>query len=89
MIVTILILERTENVAADLKHLLERMFPVGFDVKFVGQYTDNGGGRAKYALYKALVVQNLLFDFYLIATCSLHNLQMIPHNVVVTVMGEG
>jgi len=82
--------ESTEDVALALKHSLERVFPAGVDVKLVGQCTDSGGGGTKHALRRALADHNLVLeDRYLVATCSLHNIQTMLRNAIVTVMGEG
>lgn len=82
--------ESTEDVALALKHSLERVFPDGVEVKLVGQCTDSGGGGTKHALQRALAEHNLLLeDCYLVATCSLHNIQTMLRNAILTVMGEG
>ena len=51
--------ESTEDVAAALKHSLDRVFPDDVVVIVWGQCTDSGGGGTKYALKRALDLKGL------------------------------
>jgi len=81
--------ESTIDVAAALNHSLRRVFPSDVSTTVYGQCTDSGGGGTKYALQKALKDLEIASDEYLVSTCSLHNLQTMLRNAVVTVLGEG
>ena len=54
-----------------------------------GQCTDIGGGGTLYALEKELNKRQMLVPNYLVASCSLHNIQTALCNGVGKVLGEG
>ena len=58
-------------------------------MRIYSQCTDSGGGGIKLALSAAMYERDLVGDFYLILTCSLHNLQNFLRNAVINVLGEG
>jgi hypothetical protein len=57
--------------------------------KLHGQTTDSGGGGVLTGLATALRARNLCHDNYLVASCSLHNLQLTLARPVKETMGEG
>ena len=81
--------ENTNEIADAIMHSLKKLFPDRTSVRLYGQCTDSGGGGTKYALSAAMKERNLVGDFYLISTCSLHNLQTCLRNAVMNVLGEG
>lgn len=80
--------EKTDEIVEALTHSLDRMFPL-VALRLRGQCTDSGGGGTKYALSRQLSSRNMCHPHYLVATCSLHNLQTCLRNAVVNVLGEG
>ena len=58
-------------------------------IKLQGQSTDSGGGGVLDGLHKALAGRNLTRPNYLVASCSLHNLQLSVANPIKQTMGEG
>mmetsp|Transcript_14040 Transcript_14040/g.20502 ORF Transcript_14040/g.20502 Transcript_14040/m.20502 type:complete len:140 (-) Transcript_14040:363-782(-) len=70
--------ESTEDVTAALKHSITRVFQDDVRVIIHGQCTDSGDGGTKYALQRALIQNNMAHLFYLVSTCSLHNLLSKP-----------
>ena len=81
--------ENSEDIARAIKHSLKRVFGDGHLLVFVGQCTDSGGGGTGASLFRALLVFSLTSPAYLVASCSLHNLQTALRNGVQLVLGEG
>jgi hypothetical protein len=59
------------------------------NIKLQGQSTDSGGGGVLDGLHQALVKRDLCRQGYLVASCSLHNLQLSVANPIKVTMGEG
>ena len=54
-----------------------------------GQCTDSGGGGTLFTLANKMKQYKLQHEHYLIASCTLHNLQTGLHNTVINVLGNG
>jgi len=80
--------EDTANISAAIVHSLSRLFG---DVPIIlhEQCTDSGGGGTKHAFARAMQANGMTHVHYLVATCSLHNLQTGLRNGVQHVLGEG
>ena len=59
-----------------------------FCLKLRGQCTDSGGGGTLFALARKLNEFNMQHEHYLIASCTLHNLQTALRNAVINVLGD-
>ena len=84
--------EHTTDVFDGFKHSIDRFFSPNGDnnlFSFCGQCTDSGGGGTLHALARLLERNNMIRATYLIASCTLHNLQTALRNAVVNVLGEG
>jgi hypothetical protein len=57
--------------------------------KLSGQTTDSGGGGVLDGLAAALASRTLCVPNYLVASCSLHNLQLTITKPIKDTMGEG
>ena len=55
-------------------HLFNRIFEY-HPIKLRGQCNDSGDGRTKYTFARAVHAKGMTYEHYLVATCSLHNLQ--------------
>lgn len=51
----------------------------------LGHTTDSGGGGPLESLF----MQDILGPEYIVASCSLHNLQTILRNTIIDVLGDG
>jgi hypothetical protein len=58
-------------------------------IRLQGQTTDSGGGGVLDGLHRALEQRQLCRPGYLVASCSLHNLQLSVANPIKQTMGEG
>jgi hypothetical protein len=54
-----------------------------------GQTTDSGGGGVLDGLHKAIEERQLCSPWYLVTSCSLHNLQLAVANPIKEILGEG
>jgi hypothetical protein len=59
------------------------------NVQLQGQATDSGGGGVLDGLHSALLNRQLTRPEYVVASCSLHNLQLSIANPIKQTMGEG
>ena len=59
------------------------------NIKLQGQTTDSGGGGVLDGLANALGAKGLCRPGYLVASCSLHNLQLSVANPIKDTIGEG
>ena len=57
--------------------------------QIAGQITDSGGGGVLESLAKHLENLGLCTEFYQVAACSLHGIQLVLSNPVKIVFGEG
>jgi hypothetical protein len=58
-------------------------------VQLQGQTTDSGGGGVLDGLHKAIEARQLVRPDYVVASCSLHNLQLSIANPIKQTMGDG
>ena len=60
-------------------------------LRILGHTTDSGGGGTLESLLSELQerVEDLLEEEYIVASCSLHNLQTALRNAIIDVLGEG
>jgi hypothetical protein len=59
------------------------------NIMLQGQTTDSGGGGVLDGLHRAIAERQLCRIGYLVASCSLHNLQLSVANPIKQTMGEG
>ena len=81
--------EDTFEISQAVEHSLKRIYPNELEISLRGKCTDIGGGGTKWALARELSKRNLTHAIYLVATCSLHNVQTYLRNTVQNVLGEG
>jgi hypothetical protein len=58
-------------------------------IKLQGQCTDSGGGGVLDGLHRAIAQRQLCRNGYLVASCSLHNLQLSVANPIKQLLGDG
>ena len=87
--------EHTDDIFQGIHHSIKRFFSWtdasddNFSLKLRGQCTDSGGGGTLFALASKVNKYNMQHDHYLIASCTLHNLQTGLRNDVINVLGAG
>ena len=72
-------------------HLIKYFFDSngeGGTIHIIGQCTYNRGGGTLFDLVADMERNNTKHETYLIAPCTLHNLQIALRNAVVNVLGE-
>jgi hypothetical protein len=85
----------SEQCAEVLKHSIFSFFGPNDEgyvsARLNGQTTDSGGGGTLKSLHQYLEKQNLCVDGddYLVGPCTLHCLQLILFNAIVTLLGKG
>ena len=80
--------EHTNEIIIAVLHGLKRIFG-NSPVVVYDQCTDSGGGGTGQALFRALSALGVTCHEYLVASCSLHNIQTGLRNGVELVLGEG
>ena len=84
--------ESSRDAAIVIKHALEKLSLIDPNLHLIlcGQDTDSGGGGTLHSLERELRKLDLPFNnYYIISSCSLHNLQTCLRNGVIEVLGEG
>ena len=85
--------EDSTEVAKAIISSLNRLQEIDSTLSFIvmGQCTDSGGGGTLFALERAFRKLNLpgMHVYYLVGSCSLHNLQTALRNAIQQVFGEG
>ena len=84
--------DNSREVAYAIKHALEKqkLIDTNFFVILCGQTTNSGGGGGLHSLARELQKLGLPFrSYYLVALCSLHNLQTCLRNGIIDVLGKG
>ena len=76
----------TQGCADAIKYSLQKLHSV---LKLAGQLTDSGGGGVLEDLGRALKDRNLCEDFYAVANCTLHAIQLALSNPVKAAFMEG
>ena len=82
----------SEEVAKAVSHCIRKLQSMtDVPLRILGHTTDSGGGGTLESLLSELQerVEDLLKEEYIVASCSLHNLQTALRNAIIDVLGEG